>query len=484
MTATVVGMQGQQPQVEIGKANPEGAKYRKLWDQSAYRAVSPGEQHLSQILAKMPITSQSQVIDFGCGTGRAALKLFHQRDCDVTLVDFARNCLDPEVKAAITEHPTRLKFRQHDLETPFPFSVGYGICTDVMEHIPTDKVPVVLENILHAANHVWFQISTEPDHFGSLIDAPLHLTVQPYRWWLEQFAKFDCTIHYAQPFPGYSVFYVSAWSSVEEIMAKGRTNITSEVKREQITHNIAQGWQTVEPCQVQDDEVMIVGGGWSLNDQLDTIRRLRADGKKLITLNNAYQWCLDHGLTPSATIVMDGREFNARFTKPVVDGCKYLICSQVHPSVLEGLPKDRTFLWNDADPTNFDLLTAQYGEGNYFCIPGGSTSFLRAIPLLRMLGYHKFHVFGVDSCLSPDQTQHHAYPQPENDHKWIFPVTVNQGRVFYCQPWMFCQAREFHRMINEFGHLFELEVYGDGLLRHLLETAAAMPPTLLSEGGS
>jgi len=484
MTATVVGMQGQQPQVEIGKANPEGAKYRKLWDQSAYRAVSPGERGLPRLLAHMPLTADSQVIDFGCGTGRAALKLFQQKGCAVTMVDFARNCLDPDVKTALTEHPTKLSFRQHDLETPFPMTAGYGLCTDVMEHIPPDKVNRVLANILQAANRVWFQISTVPDELGSLIGEPLHLSVHSYSWWMEQFMKLGCTIYYAEQFPAHILIYASAWTPVEEVMARGHVNIEHEVKREQIAHNIAQGWKTIEPCQVQEhEEVILVGGGWSLDSQLDTIRRLRADGKKLVTLNNAYHWCLNHGLTPSATVVMDGRAFNARFVTPVVEGCKYLICSQVHPSVFEGLPKDRTFIWHDADTRTFDLLNAQYGEGQYFAIPGGSTSFLRALPLLRMLGYQKFHVFGADSCLSPDKQHHHAYAQPENDHNWIFPVTVNQGKVFYCQPWMFCQAREFHHMINEMGHLFELELYGDGLLRHMLETAASLPLTVVEEGG-
>jgi hypothetical protein len=41
---------------------------------------------------------------------------------------------------------------------------------------------------------------------------------------------------------------------------------------------------------------------------------------------------------------------------------------------------------------------------------------LRAFPLLRMLGYTQFHVFGFDSCVQEDGT-HHAYPQPENDNQ-------------------------------------------------------------------
>ncbi len=478
---TIVGMQGQQPVVEIGTVNPEQEKYRKAWDQSRYRLCSPGEQTVPLMLMHMPLTAESELLDFGCGTGRAARLVHRTVGCQVTMLDFVRSCLDDSVRSYLREHPETMRFQLVDLERPIPYHAAFGICADVMEHIPQEKVERVLANILKSANCVWFQISTVPDHLGSLIDETLHVTVQPHDWWKAELERLGGVIRYEQQNEGSSIFYVSAWSSSQEVLDSGRVNLDHQKKREQMTHNIAQGWQTIHPCEVVDDEVMLVGGGWSINEQIDTIRSLRAKGAKLVTFNNAYAWCLEHDLRPSATIVMDGREFNHRFVKPVVEDCKYLICSQVHPAVLEGLPKDQTFLWHDADKSTFDLLDAQYGEGNYFAIPGGSTVFLRSIPLMRMLGYHKFHVFGVDSCVDPTTHHHHGYPQPENDHKWILPVTLNHGRVFHCQPWMICQAQEFQGLIQQMGELFELEIYGDGLLRHILVTAANTPLDLTKE---
>lgn len=472
---TLVGIVGQQAAVQIGQANPEGAKYRKLWKLDAYRRVSPGEQTVPLLLEHMPLRPESHLIDFGCGTGRGGDLIFRTVGCRITFMDFVGHCLDVGVKARVDANTEKLSFHQVDLEQPISIKAAFGLCADVMEHIPPASVESVLNHVLLAANHVWFQISTTEDAMGVLIDAPLHLSVHPHAWWREQFTKRECAIHFEKELPGSSIFYVSAWSSVQDVQAHGKVNVEHSVKREQIAHNIAQGWQSVQPCQAVDDEVMILGGGWSLPDQLDRIRALRNNGVKLVTLNNAYTWCLEQGLTPSATIVMDGREFNHRFVKPVVDSCKYLICSQVHPSVFEGLPHDRTYIWHDADTATFDLLDAQYGESSYFAIPGGSTVLLRAIPLLRMLGYQKFHLFGCDSCCAPDTHRHHAYRQPENDHKWILPVTLNNGPVYWCQPWMICQANEFHGMIKELGHLFELEIYGDGLLKHVLETAASSP---------
>jgi hypothetical protein len=219
---------------------------------------------------------------------------------------------------------------------------------------------------------------------------------------------------------------------------------------------------------------MIVGGGPSLAhaEMQDEIIEKRGAGVKLITLNGAYNWALERGLTPSAQIIVDARPFNARFTKPVVDHCLYLIASQCDPSVLEGLPKDRTYLFHAMSSLSEDLLTAQYGD-EWHTIPGGSTVLLRAIPLLRMLGYRRFHLYGCDSCLKDDA--HHAYAQPENDKNIVMPVKLGQsGRIFYCHGWMLSQAQELLDLIRMLGDVIELEIHGDGLLAYMLNTGAEL----------
>jgi hypothetical protein len=89
-----------------------------------------------------------------------------------------------------------------------------------------------------------------------------------------------------------------------------------------------------------------------------------------------------------------------------------------------------------------------------------------------MLGFRRFHLFGADSCLT-DDGKHHAYSQPENDGMMIFPAYVG-GRKFLCHPWMFSQAQEMMDLIKFYGHAFELEIHGDGLLKHILTTGAEM----------
>lgn len=472
MTATQqTAMKGEPPKLQLGKGNPEAIKYGKLWDIDEYRKSAPGEAFAPMFLKEAKPQIGAAVIDFGCGTGRGAHYLANA-GLNVTMLDFVTNCLDADVKERCERDwngTCKLKFVKADLEQPINLVAEYGYCTDVMEHIPGPRVDKVLKHILDAAQHVFFAICTDEDQMGELIDETLHLSVHDYGWWLNRLGHQDCVVHWSRRMSNYSFFYVSSWRTGQDIVKSGKLNAADEQIRENVKFNIAQGWEQVKPFGANDFECMILGGGPSLNDFVDDIKQKRAEGVKLLTLNGAYQWALEHGLIPSAQLVVDARPFNGRFTKPVIDDCKYLIGSQCHPSVLEGLPKDRTVIWHSNPSLIEDLLNAQYEY--WYSIPGGSSILLRAIPLMRMLGYGKFHLYGCDSCVL--NGAHHAYSQPENDGGVALPVIVNPGgRVFHCNPWQISQAQEFIDLIKAMGDQVELAVYGDGLLAHILNAAA------------
>src|SRR5689334_1424836 len=161
---------GYAPEVKITPGNPEAQKYGRMWELPEYRAIAPGEYVADRFLMMAKPAPGSRIIDFGCGTGRGAARLA-RRGLDVAMIDFVNNCLDPEVRelvgaqfiapseGVINHAPTgQLHFLKADLEKRIPLNAQYGFCTDVMEHIPPAKVATVLNNILMAAQHVWFSI--------------------------------------------------------------------------------------------------------------------------------------------------------------------------------------------------------------------------------------------------------------------------------------------------------------------------------------
>jgi SAM-dependent methyltransferase len=486
VSEAAVSWQGYAPTVMIGPAtsaavvdpasspsdNPELQKYLKLWNMADYRAHSPGEYWSATFLQQSAASRDAEVIDFGCGTGRGGLMLALIGGMKVKLLDFAPNCLDEEVADACKTQGDRISFEVADLTKPIDSAAVYGYCCDVMEHIPPADVKKVLRNILSSAQHVFFAISCVRDAFGPTIGEDLHLTIQPMSWWLKQLTDLDAVIHWSEDRGLDCAIYCSAWKSTKDdgIFVDGQVNTPDEVIEAQVRANILAGWAQLAPAYRQDREVIILAGGPSLPKYTEQIKQMRADGCALVTVNGSYNWAIEQGLQPSAQIIVDAREFNSRFASPVVDGCKYLIASQCHPSTLSGLPTDRTILWHSGiSQANADLALEQ--AGYFYPVPGSSTVMLRALPLLRMLGLWKFHVFGWDSCIL--QGEHHGYPQPENDGEHIITVTCG-GRAFKVSPWMLDQAIQWQKVMGMLGDEVDLAVYGNGLLAQMIETGAAL----------
>lgn len=150
----------------------EARKYSNMWAFDEYRKYAPGEEYVETFLLKVGARSGS-LIDFGTGTGRAAQKL-KDHGFDVLGIDHAANCLDEHVNIDLM---IGCLWNLPDLDA------DYGFCTDVMEHIPTEKVNDVLLNISCSVEKCFFAIHTDHDVMGSLIEDTLHLTVKPAEWW-------------------------------------------------------------------------------------------------------------------------------------------------------------------------------------------------------------------------------------------------------------------------------------------------------------
>lgn len=175
----------------------EQEKYERMWTYDAYRIVSPGEECVNTFLEICK--PDGLVIDFGCGTGRAGVKI-HEYGCFVILIDFTENSRDDAARS--------LPFRQHDLMQPLKDRAKFGYCTDVMEHIAPENVETVVRNVMDSARTTFFQISTVPDNMGALIGQQLHLTVKPHSWWRDLFARMGYDIDWEREMDIASMFVV------------------------------------------------------------------------------------------------------------------------------------------------------------------------------------------------------------------------------------------------------------------------------------
>jgi SAM-dependent methyltransferase len=445
----------------------EKEKYERAWAVPEYSDFSPGAEMVANFLDIVRPWKNFRVIDFGCGSGAASVKLadlgFH-----VTGID--------HVDVRKEEGKDKYRFIQCNLWEPIDddLRAEYGFCVDVMEHIPEDKVGDVLENILCRVRHCFLSISFVEDGFGDHpdINERLHLTVKPYSWWKAKLASYGYVIS-GRDMRHSGVFHVRPGG-------KEMLTITREEAVENLEYNLKLSLPQVIGYQPNERPTLLLAGGPSLNDHVEEIQQKRKDGAALITCNGSHDWALDHDMIPSLHFQADGRQFNERFLRRPQLSCKYLIASTCHPDLFKNLghtldPTPETVVYqaeiwhSDIYPETIDpILTRHYLGKNYAYITGGSTVATRALSILQVLGFRSVEAYGLDGCYGSD----HAYSQPENANEAVCDVTV-AGRTFQCSGWQIAQAQHF--IDNVKGGSFKdisLTVHGDGLIAWIIEAGS------------
>lgn len=174
---------------EPASAEHEKAKYEQMWRCDDYRKFSPGLHALEKLrlAEEFRRLGVSTILDAGCGSGKFMRRIIEQHGHEFSIrgFDIADNCLDPWFAGSEQDIlSTGCLWDEGSLPAPNDAVV----CTDVMEHIPTEHVPAVLRNLRGAATQcVFLGIALFPDAFGpKVLGAPLHLTVKPVEWWREQ----------------------------------------------------------------------------------------------------------------------------------------------------------------------------------------------------------------------------------------------------------------------------------------------------------
>lgn len=156
-------------------AQAERDKYLRTWEFPEYRTACHSLTLWQQKRSWFP-TYFGNAIDLGCGTGRL-FAIWNNIGIDAWGFDIAENCLDPEIRERWGHKAIIGCLWRMDIGRKFEF----GICTDVLEHIPPTKVTATLEHIAGTCTEVLFKIAHEPNALGN---EKLHLTLQDATWWV------------------------------------------------------------------------------------------------------------------------------------------------------------------------------------------------------------------------------------------------------------------------------------------------------------
>ncbi len=169
----------------------EKKKYEKIWQDKRYRSSSPGYKlaHLFFLFAKQ--VRGDSITDFGCGTGRAALR-FLGRGMDVQLVDITKSALDESIKT-LAHIDKRVQFVEASVwDLPQEVATTDWIYSaDLLEHLPEEKIDSAFKCMASRTKKGgMLQIYLEEEPFGELIGETLHLTLKSRQWWIDKVAQY------------------------------------------------------------------------------------------------------------------------------------------------------------------------------------------------------------------------------------------------------------------------------------------------------
>lgn len=172
----------------------EKEKYDKLWNSFPDYRQNSAADLLTPVFIdffKDQMQPGDSVIDFGCGTGRAATPLL-KKNLKVSLIDFCENCLDSDIFLLTLDFGHSLRFTQACLwDLPSTLEKAeWMICLDVLEHIPEEKVDrTLMQMASHMKKGGLLSIALFDDHHGKDISETLHVCVKTRQWWQEKVAR-------------------------------------------------------------------------------------------------------------------------------------------------------------------------------------------------------------------------------------------------------------------------------------------------------
>jgi SAM-dependent methyltransferase len=179
----------------------EAAKYAKTWALPEYRVDSPGANH-AEMFHALTKSRGISVLDVGAGAGAGSRALqtlgYKVHACDITDAGWDKSSNIPFFQASICEG----KWPENHYDWTF--------CCDMMEHLPTQFTALAIRNMLATAAHgCYFSVCFHEDNLGRLVGEHLHLTVQPFKWWLQLFRDLG-RVEVARDLIGDGIFLVTA----------------------------------------------------------------------------------------------------------------------------------------------------------------------------------------------------------------------------------------------------------------------------------
>lgn len=468
-------------------------EYRKIYDQGTtqeheFRCAHEDGQSLLDLLRAFDVTPTS-VIDLGCNRG-GMLKAFADIGCRTLGID---------------ADPASIAYGQAQ-----GLSIQHGTFDDLL--VTGERADVV---ILHHVLEHCLDLPKMLDTVRRLLtkDGVVYIGVPGLKtanldrlWQSAHTYQFSYdTLTYVMEHCGFEALYcdenitslwkytgaVRPWSVVDPYAASANASWLFDAKRKipeikvfnkfplsarkaNIDTMLARKWPDMAVLEGKETgrEAVVIGGGPSVDGQLEALRILKQRGAVIVAIERMYQWCVQHDLTPDYVICLDASEDIRQSLALPVAGVTHLIATQVNPACVEHLAGLPLYIFNT--PQGGVPLTEYWDKHGYTdCLvlnAGGSVT-LAAMSASLFLGCRSLHIFGFDCHLSDG-----AYAVGITGVGAVtdsYEVEIG-AQVFRTTNAYFSFAQQFFVLMDiakHLGHLKAVRVYGHSLVSALGQDA-------------
>ena len=224
---------------------------------------------------------------------------------------------------------------------------------------------------------------------------------------------------------------------------------------------VARGYpQITKPDEAKDGAIALVASGPSVASQIDVIKKMQANGVKIVAIKDAHDWLLTQGVVPDYALAIDPQEHRISFYTPH-KGVEYMIASQCHKAMFDNLKGYKVTIWHPY------VMEGQTRPKNVMLVGGGTTSGLRAISLFYVMGWRHFALFGYDSCNDGDKLRINGSGLKDGDV--LNEIRIEEdGETFYANPSMALQAEHFQTYYDYLPDA-TFTGYGHGLIQAIIK---------------
>ena len=214
-------------------------------------------------------------------------------------------------------------------------------------------------------------------------------------------------------------------------------------------------------------EAVIIGGGPSVDGQVQQIKDLQATGAKIVAIERMGAWCDTHGIVPDYLAILDASEDVPSSLQHVHPKTICITATQCGQAVVDVLRGNReVYCYTCPSGTvNLPQLFEQAVHDKLCVVNAGGSVTLSAMSLAMVLGMSSLHIFGFD-CHVTEKPYATGITGVGVQAPVTFEVEVDD-KVFLTTGAYLSFAQQFFPLMETgriMGFVKSIRLYGDSLV--------------------